>query len=316
MRLGTKVLGIGLMVALMSASPSFGLAGVGVHYGVSDLTLNMNDTPLPGEMLFFEQLQFNATVQNAGQISVDSLPISVLRSGFEPTWLNLGGKAYIDVIPFLDAVEVSANFGVWQYEGTVRYPTTLNETYVQANATEISSGNYEKDSLFLYEETALTLKEFGVDYLGFNKTPYAKLHFDLSFRKNIVKLPMKVLRIYAGGGLSAHFATPVLSSGMVEQVVQSSIENIDENADLLQELNQGVFDNPEVMEQVVYKIIEGLSEPTMGMHVLFGTMVKPPIIPVGVYVDGKLMIPFGAMDPNVDLGGYGLLLNAGLTFGL
>jgi len=52
------------------------------------------------------------------------------------------------------------------------------------------------------------------------------------------------------------------------------------------------------------------------MHFDLGASVKVPIIPLGVYVDGKFMIPFGQMDENVDIGGYGLLLNFGLSLSI
>lgn len=313
----TKLACGALVGAFALVGPSFGLAGIGVHYGVADLTLQMDDTKLPGEKLFFEQLSYDMSSYNSNLPVLDSLPISVLREGFEAHPLNLGGKVYLDIIPFLDAVEISCNFGVWQYDGSIRYPVSVDTAYVNRNASGISNGNYSKDSLFVYDTRPLTLKEFGIGYLGLDKTPYAKLHFDLTVRKNVIKIPkrLKIIRVYAGAGASLHFATPVLSAGMVQDVIENSLDNLDGAADLIDELQGNVFENDEVMEKVVKKIIEGLTEPTVGMHIVVGTMVKPPVVPFGIYVDGKFMIPFGAMDPNVDLGGYGVLLNAGLTFG-
>jgi hypothetical protein len=41
------------------------------------------------------------------------------------------------------------------------------------------------------------------------------------------------------------------------------------------------------------------------------------MVPVGLYVDGKYMIPFGQLDKNVkELKSSGILINAGLAFAL
>jgi hypothetical protein len=66
------------------------------------------------------------------------------------------------------------------------------------------------------------------------------------------------------------------------------------------------------MKTVLEEIIAGLSEPKFGIHFVLGTQVKIPVIPVAFYADGKLMIPFGDMDPHVDLNGYGFLANLGI----
>ena len=42
-------------------------------------------------------------------------------------------------------------------------------------------------------------------------------------------------------------------------------------------------------------------------------MIKIPVIPLGFYVDGRFLIPFDNMDPNVDLGGFGIVLNSGVS---
>jgi hypothetical protein len=53
--------------------------------------------------------------------------------------------------------------------------------------------------------------------------------------------------------------------------------------------------------------------PHWGCHIDLGVMLKLPVIPLGFYVDGKFMIPFGKMDKNVDIGGLGLLVNSGVS---
>jgi len=42
------------------------------------------------------------------------------------------------------------------------------------------------------------------------------------------------------------------------------------------------------MKGVVNKIIEGLTQPSYGAHIDLGLMVKIPVVPLGVYVDGEI----------------------------
>ena len=71
--------------------------------------------------------------------------------------------------------------------------------------------------------------------------------------------------------------------------------------------------NKEVAKKIIKEITSNLMTPHWGCHLDLGVMVKLPVIPVGIYVDGKLMIPFDNMDKNVDLGGAGFLLNTGIS---
>ncbi|MBD3321255.1 MAG: hypothetical protein GF350_09190 [Chitinivibrionales bacterium] len=124
---------------------------------------------------------------------------------------------------------------------------------------------------------------------------------------------MKIFRIYAGGGPSVHFATPVLDQEMVEDVLKDIIE--ESNGDINQ-LASALNRDSQALKPIVEKIIEGLTVPKFGMHIDAGIMIKLPVIPLGFYVDGKFMIPFGDFNEDAGLKGYGLLFNGGVSFGL
>jgi hypothetical protein len=286
---------------LMLSNPASALVGIGVHYGL-DYTLSMKNTTGLGDHVTFDSLKMDLTpVGLAGSILVGkNIPAYVCRSGFKSDFA-FGGKLYIDFIPIIDALEVSADFGVWEYNGSIKYPNGLSKPVTQiTDPTDPAN--------FTYGEEKLTLDQFGLSYLGLKNTPYAKLQLDATVRKYIVRFPkmLKVLNLYAGAGLSAHFATPVLSNHLVQDV-------INENASSQMDLTTLVAPNNPIMKGVVNKIIEGLTQPTIGAHIDLGVMVKIPIIPIGVYVDGKFMIPFAQMDKYVDIGGMGILLNTGIA---
>lgn len=303
-----------VVAGMLLTSPAHAIVGAGAHWGF-DLTLNMDDTRGLGDRMTFDGLNLDMTSVDPDLGTMNQLPVFVERLNWQRTILDFGGKAYVDIIPVIDAIEVSVNFGVWEYEGAMKYPVGGNTGYIESlDANALQNGEYETDSLFLYETQALTLDAFDVAYFGLSGTPYAKFHADLTVRKNIFEMPgpVKLFKIYGGGGLSYHFATPLLTPSLIQDVISNSVEG----AGSLSELNQDVFNDEELMKEIVLKLIEGLSEPTLGMHIIAGAAVKFPVIPVGIYADGKFMIPFGDMDPDVDLGGTGLLFNVGLSFGL
>jgi hypothetical protein len=323
----------------LTAGSAWGIAGVGVHYGVADLTLNMEDAEgqtfdfldagtlqlydtaqinaitgqaLQGELLdtLFEITQAQQSIQGA------PLPVFVDRLGWERSPVNFGGKFYIDIIPVLNAVELSLNFGMWQYDGQVRYPTGVKSLSDISDMRTDYGGldSIPMSAVFEYDTMAITMEVLkDSKYFGMlDRTPYAKLHFDATVRKTIATFPpvVNMFKLYGGGGPSVHFATPLLSTELVETAIGDSLQG-----KTLAEVNQ-FMQNPVKMEPVLTEILTSLFTPRVGMHLIAGIHFKPPILPVGVYVDGKYMIMFQSMDENVDLGGHGLLINAGVTVGL
>ena len=137
------------------------------------------------------------------------------------------------------------------------------------------------------------------------------LAFDLTIRKYIFQVPkmLKVLRLYGGGGLSLNFATPVLHRAIIEEALGTTLEQ----AFTLEGLDADLFSNDEMMKKIIKEILSSLMTPHFGLHLDLGVMIKIPVIPLGFYVDGRFLIPFDNMDPNVDLGGFGIVLNSGVS---
>jgi hypothetical protein len=224
------------------------------------------------------------------------------RSGFERSALNFGGKLFVNVIPVIETIELSFNLGVWQYAGAIEY--------LDVDA----AAKYVRDSLKLptpaeykYIYMPLTLKEYDVSFLGLEKTPYAKLQLDATLRRTV--LGSRYARVSAGAGMSVHFSTPILSTGLIEDVKKkqgiTSYEELVEHfidEDKRDELGQAIVDH----------IIDEMFTPRYGAHLVAGAHLK--FSAIGVYVDGKFMIPIGDLDDSVkNLNASGFLVNAGLS---
>ena len=162
----------------------------------------------------------------------------------------------------------------------------------------------------------VTLKDLGLDNPFLKKTPYAKLQFDLTVRKYVLKVPpvVNIVKVYAGAGASSFFATPLLSGAFVAKTLGNTLKVADDPA----QLKNAIFDpQGEAMQKLGKQFLADLMTPHFGAHLDVGAMLKLPVVPVGLYIDGKLLIPFGDMDKDVPgLKSTGFLLNSGLLFGL
>jgi len=116
--------------------------------------------------------------------------------------------------------------------------------------------------------------------------PESSSHFDLTIRKNLFEAPAKVLRIYAGAGASLHFATPVLNKELIEEALGEAIQG----EKPLSFLSGNVFENDQLTKKIMKKITRNLMIPHWGCH-----------------------IPFDNVDKYTDLGGFGFLLNTGVS---
>ncbi len=281
--------------------------GFGVHWG-NDFSLNMDDVSRKqlsfGDLSIDPASVYGIKPDSLGLISGSILPIYIDQSSWSKKPFNIGAKIFIDIIPVLDAIEISTNFGVWEYKSALIYPVSMS--YRQ------NSNNYNHpDSLFdvEYDTLPLSLEKFDMEFLGLKNTPFMKLHFDLTIRKNIFEAPAKILRIYAGAGPSLHFATPVLNKELIEEALGEAIKG----EKPLSVLSGNVFENDQLTKKIMKKITRSLMIPHWGCHIIAGTMLKLPVVPIGFYFDGKLMIPFDNVDKHNDLGGLGFLLNTGIS---
>jgi hypothetical protein len=292
---------VAALITVSAVSSSYAIAGIGFHWGF-DLSMSMDD--VRGERLNLPMPELTGLPPELAGLDEEIAAFDFFRVSRE-NWgrsaINFGGKAYIDLIPFFD-IEVSGNFGLWQYDGSLEY-LDINNTDAIINGTPA------------YKTVDLTLKDLDMKHIGLTGTPYAKLHFDATVRKTI--LDLWLIKFSGGAGMSAHFATPLLTGSLIEDALGSALTTASA-VDI-----GGLLSDKETGKTIVTKIIkEAMGKPALGAHVLLGVKAKLPVIPVGVYIDGKYMFPFSNFDKDAGDGkkspinGYGLLVNAGLSLSI
>lgn len=281
---------IALIVVACTFHSTYALIGIGVQYGL-DYTLNMKDKF--GDSATLDNLKLNVAGATGGVLSGKEIPILIDRSGWKAHPFNVGGKLYVDCIPLIDALELSGNYAMWEYIGKIHYPKTI--AYNAGNTPPVS---------VVYDSTTLTLDNLGLSNPFLKNTPYAKLQLDLTIKKYLVQLAMKTLRFYGGAGFTLQFATPIISGQLIQDALGDKLDNALDVSAL-----PTLFDNTAIMQEIWNKLFT----PHYGCHIDLGAMVKIPVIPIAIYVDGKYVIMFTKQDPSVDLGGDGLMVNMGIA---
>ena len=114
-------------------------------------------------------------------------------------------------------------------------------------------------------------------------------------------------RPYGGLGFNVMMATPVPSAGLVNDAIGEDL-----SGDLTIDSVQADLSDPATSQKIVDELMARLMTPHFGMDIVVGFMLKPPVVPIGLYVDGKFAIPFGKLDDDANVTGLGLKLNAGL----
>jgi len=285
-----------LLFTVCAVSSSYAIAGIGFHWGL-DFSMDMKDNSKDVVYSVDDFLRDIGSAENpfeqAGiNLTNDDAFLYISRTNWRSSPVNFGGKAYIDIIPVIDAIEISCNFGLWQYDGMINY---------------LSIDNGAK----IHKPVLLGLDNVDLDYFSLGGTPYAKLQLDATIRKKLYALPANVVKFSAGAGASVHFATPLLSSKLINDVLSARHE-----FDMTGLASGSVEFDENTSKAIVQKVIDGLAKPAFGMHLIVGAQFKLPVIPVGFYVDGKFMIPFTEFedsDAGKDLDGLGFLINAGIS---
>jgi len=273
-----KELTTALIAISLFATPSMAIVGAGVHWGF-DFSTNMSDSN--HEDILRAKDLLDTTM--LGDFK-DSSFLFISRSGFERTPINFGGKVFFDLLPV--ELEASVNMGIWQYDGKINYLS------IDTSAATLS-----------YKEESITIENLGgASFFGVNKTPYGKFQTDVTIKKSFKKIP--IITPSFGAGASAHFATPVLSADLVNRAL-----NIGSN---ISEIDPTTLTSTEAMKRILTEITEGAKKPKVGMHIVAGIQVKPPVIPLGIYVDGKYLIMFDDIESGVGVTTKGFLVNAGI----
>ncbi|MBD3392426.1 MAG: hypothetical protein GF418_10140 [Chitinivibrionales bacterium] len=296
------------------ASLSHATWGIGAHY-ILDGSVKMDAV---AEQLTFDDLALQTDGFGglpAGWVGEafgpEDIPIYFDRGEMLRTPFGLGGKLYVDIIPIIDCIEIGGGFAAFQYDGKIKYPTSI-DVNPGAPATPGELLQMAEDDLVTvtYDSLSTNLEDIasGVTIPGISQTPYAKIDMGITIRKYIpLTATLKWFKPYGGVGFDVMFATPVPSAGLVNDAIGEDLSDSMTVTEVM-----AVMQNPETANKIVEEIIARLMTPHFGMNLGLGFILKPPAAPIGLYVDGKMAIPFGKLDDDADVRGFGFKLNMGL----
>ena len=305
-----------LMLLTGCLSSAFALLGLGAHYSLDfSVRMDAQNEQLPFDDLNLTTEGFTGNLPSAWTptqlITPENIPIFFDRGEMLRTPFGLGAKIYVDIIPFIDCIEIGGGFAAFQYNGKIIYPSSIEVLDPTTNLTpdQLLAGKNPDLVQITYDTLSTNVEDIdGAPAIpGISKTPYAKLDFGLTLRKYIpVPIVDNVLRPYGGLGFDVVFATPVPSAGLVRDALGDDLSG-DKSVAEIMAVMQG-----EAANKVIEEILSRLMTPHFGMNIIVGFMVKPPVVPIGLYIDGKYAIPFGKLDKDANVTGNGFKLNMGL----
>lgn len=247
---------------------SLALAAVAVGYSHAIFGIGGQWAPAPG--LEIKGSSGTLVGSGANAITLTQAKVSGLN-GF-------GVKLWLDILPVID-IEAGSNVQWGLYDVTVAQGDTK-----------------EKLSFDLGVPT--------VDKPGF-----ARIVSDVTVLYPFLKLPplvpVSIVKLYAGAGLSHVIATEVLNQKFAAKAVAKATNS---------GANPSAADSPEKVATILVDAIkdEGLKS-GVGFHLEAGAKAKIPIIPIAVFADIKYHF-LSAMPSGVDANGMTFELGGALAF--
>lgn len=263
-----------LALGLLAATPSHALFGLGVSYGANTATVDNETGAVPNNVMP-EYLTTYAAQKGYG---VPTLEIERAKvSGLQ----QIGVKAWVD-IPLTDiSVDLGTNVAWGSYKSSV---VLLDDKGVEQ----------------LNIPTGLNTS-FPVWGIGSGETPYVNLLNDLTVRYTFLNFPpvVSLLKVSAGAGATFVYGTRVVGKDDIKELLTGTPTSGLTPAQVEQQLNSKLSDN--------------LYTTTIGGHLDLNVTVKPPVIPLAIYVDAKWYL-HTATSKATD--GYPLAVSGGLAFAI
>jgi len=247
--------------ALFASTQAFAIFGIGVHYIMNTGTLDADkgeiSLPVSGDPLIQDAIQ-NANAK----IEVTQKSASGLQ--------GLGFKAWIDFLPYVD-IEGTLNVTATKYKTSLKIPKIVEE-----------NGSFEiKDTtidLSYSPEAPYNIIPGGsVDPL------FGIVNGDISVMYPFTDIPL--IRPYIGVGFSYFASIPIANYSFAEKMLTK-------NQNLLDAITDP--QNPEAAAEIKKSLVKTLQNESyttgMGGHIIAGFRIKPPIIPLAIYANGKYYI--------------------------
>jgi len=241
-----------LALGLVAAAPSHALFGVGISLGKNTTNVAGEDAVLGYGALPTYLQSFADSAKKLGNNTDSVLVLSRNKvSGLQ----QIGAKVWLD-IPLTDiTVDASSNIAWGSYSSVVSYDDGINAFNVDAS---MNTG-------------------FPVWGIGKNETPYINLLNDLTLRYNFLNLPpvISLVKISAGGGVTLAYGTRVVGKDDIKDLFGTGTAAADPEA---------------VKAELTKRLSDNLYTTKWGGHLDLNVTVKPPVIPLAVYAEGKWYI--------------------------
>lgn len=235
------------VLGFIAAQPSHALFGIGGTFGRNFTSVSSASDEIGGPDLPSYLREYQGGV---GTLSIERSGVSGLNQIGLKTWLDL------PLLPI--EFEAAANVAWGSYKSMVVYSDPSNP----ANDLVIETG---------------LESPIPVPGIKSGETPYVSSILDASIRYPFLKLPplspLKPFKIYVGGGVSWFYASKVVSKDDVKDIFDFS-----GGSAVTQEAAEAALSK---------KLKDDFYESSIGGHLLLGTQLKIPVLPIAIFADGK-----------------------------
>jgi len=173
---------------------------------------------------------------------------------------GIGFKAWIDLIPVVD-IEGTLNIAATRYKTSLNIHTLTGDTIIDLS--------YTPDAPYSM-------------IFGAADPLFGVVNGDLSVT---YPFDLKILRPYIGVGFSYFASIPIVNASFANKMLNNS-----KNEDLLATLLDPT-ENPDAASKIGKALINTLQNESyttgIGGHIIAGLRIKPPIIPIAIYANGK-----------------------------
>lgn len=236
-----------LALGLVAAAPSHALFGVGVSYGANTTGVGAESSLQTAALPSYLQGYAADKGITAPSLELDREKVDGLK--------QIGAKVWVD-IPLTDfTVDASSNVAWGSYHSSAIMLDGSGNEVINVNTGMKTS--------------------FPVWGIGKGETPYINLLNDLTVRYTLFSLPpvISLVKVSAGGGVTMAYGTRVVGKDDVKELFNGTAAT-----GLTQEQAEA---------QLASKLSDNLYTTKWGGHLDLNVTVKPPVIPLAVYAEGK-----------------------------
>ncbi|MDR2593610.1 MAG: hypothetical protein LBC87_02430 [Fibromonadaceae bacterium] len=247
--------------ALFASTQAFAIFGVGVHYimNTGSLDADKGEIPFPTSGIP-DEIQ---DIIGDKKITVNQKSASGLQ--------GLGFKAWIDFLPYVD-IEGTLNIAATKYKTSLTVPKLkTDENGIPEIVDTTINLSYSPDPPYNIIPGGSVDPLFGI------------VNGDLSVMYPFTDIPL--IRPYIGVGFSYFASIPIANYSFAKKMLTKNTELLDALTD-----PENVEAAAEIKKALVNTLQKESYTTGMGGHIIAGFRIKPPIIPLAIYANGKYYI--------------------------